>query len=390
MEMSRKASRLMAAAAALLLVGSQALAQEKKAPYKVTMIVAKTGVLATVLGPAGTGFEAYIDQLNKKGGVNGHPIELEQLDEQSTPNVANAHFQRVLSSPPIAMAFFGQSTSQTQSRQLLEGAGIPILTVTADDSFMYPTPTKTMFQIGPTALQQAQALILVAERHAGSLKGKKIATASVQTTFSDALVQNLVKLGEKYGYEVVTSERFPAAIPSFASQGAKIARLKPDAVLVLAGNADGPLVIKAISDAGVTDAPIIGYTAISSNEVFQKANIKNYYSFRSSNVASDIPNLVAAVKGTRYDADLGNSWWGAGWVTASVLTQALEKCGEGCTGAKLIAALETAGPFQIPDGILFGPVSFSPANHGGMSTVQAYVWNGSSVVTDGAPIDTAK
>lgn len=387
MRINRRLSLLLAASA-FAVAGTAALAQDKE-PFRISMIVAKTGVLATVLGPAGTGFEAYIDQVNNKGGINGRKIVLDQMDEQSAPNVAAAHFQRVLSDPPNAVVFFGQSTSQTQSRQLLANAGLPILSVTADDSFMYPKPTKTVFQVGPTALQQAEALVRIAATKIGSLQGKKIATASVQTTFSDAIIQNIVDLGKKYGFEVATSERFPAGIPSFASQGAKIARLAPDAVLVLAGNADGPLVISAISNAGVTEAPIVGYTAISSGEVFQKVNIPNYYSFRSSNVAAEIPSVVEAVKGTRFDTDMTNSWWGAGWVVANVVTQAMEKCEGDCGGEALITALETKGPFDVPGGLLFGPVSFSPDNHGGMSTIQAYAWRDGAVATEGTPIDTA-
>lgn len=365
-----------------------AMAQDAN-PYRVTMIVAKTGVLATVIGPAGTGFEAYIDRVNQAGGIDGHKIDLEVLDEQSTPAIASGLFQQVMADPPIAVVFFGQSTSQTQSRQLLEMAGLPILTVTADDSFMYPKPTRTMFQVGPTAFQQAKALIKVAEAEAGSLAGKKVATASVQTTFSDALVANIETLGKEMGFEVVASERFPAGIPSFASQAAKIAREAPDAVLVMAGNADGPLVIGAIKDAGVTEAPIVGYSALSAGEIFEKANAENYYAFRASNVAANSAEITEAVKGSAYEVDLTSSWWGAGWIVGSVLTQALDACGDGCDGDKLIGSLETAGPFDVPGGLLFGPVAFSAENHGGMATVQGYAWREGKVVESGAPIDTA-
>lgn len=372
-------------ASTILAVSTTAFAQTKE-PYRVALIAAKTGVLATVLGPAGTGFEAYIDKVNKAGGVDGRQIKLDLLDEQSTPAVANGLFQRVLSDPPIAMAFFGQSTSQTQSRQLLENAGLPILTVTADDSFLYPKPTKTMFQLNVSATQQAQAFVAMAEAKVGDLKGKKVATASVQTTFSDAIIKAIEEIGKVKGFTVATAERFPAGIPSFASQGAKIAREAPAAVFVLSGNADGPLVIKAISDAGVTATPIIGYVSISSNELFQKVALPNYYAFRSSNVATDIPSVVESMKGSPYATDMGNTWWASGWVTAYVLAESLKKCGDGCTGEKLIDTLETAGPVEAPDGLLFGPIHVTVDNHAGLSKVQGYKWDGSKVVSDGEPV----
>jgi ABC-type branched-subunit amino acid transport system substrate-binding protein len=372
-------------ASSILAMSATAFAQAKE-PYRVALIAAKTGGLATVLGPAGTGFEAYIDKINKAGGIDGHAIKLDLLDEQSTPAVANGLFQRVLSDPPVAMAFFGQSTSQTQSRQLLENAGLPVLTVTADDSFLYPKPTKTMFQLNASATQQAYAFVAMAEAKLGDLKGKKVATASVQTTFSDAIVKVIGEIGAQKGFTVATSERFPAGIPSFASQGAKIARENPDAVFVLSGNADGPLVIKAISDAGVTAAPIIGYVSISSNEVFQKVGLPNYHAFRTSNVATDIPALMDEMKGSPYATDMGNTWWASGWITAYVLAESLKKCGDGCTGEKLIEAIEGAGAVDVPNGLLFGPVHFTADNHAGLSKAQGYKWDGGAVVADGDPV----
>ena len=373
---------------AFALLASAAFAQEgTKAPYRVALMVDKTGVLATVIGPAGTGVEAYVEQLNKAGGVNGHPISLDLIDSQSVPAVANGLYQKVLSDPPVALIFFGQSTSQTQSRQLLSNAPFPVLTVTADDSFLYPTPTRTMFQMNASAAQQARALVGQAEALVGDLRGKSLATASVQTTFSDALVDAIRKLGEQKGFKLVTSERFPAGIPSFASQGAKIARLKPDAVIVLAGSADAPIVIKAISDAGVTAAPIIGYAAISATEIFQRAAIQNYYAFRTTNLAAELPDMAAKFKGTRFEPDLKGTFFANGWATGHFLAEALKKCGEGCTGPKLIEAMETVGPVEVPGNILFGPLHFTAKSHAGFTKVRNYHWDGSKVVSDGKTID---
>ena len=92
------------------------------------------GLEAAALGQQmNLGAKLYFNAVNAAGGVNGRQIVLERYDEQSTPAVAQGLFQRVLSDPPVAMIFFGQSTSLTQSRQMLTNAGLPVLSVTADD-----------------------------------------------------------------------------------------------------------------------------------------------------------------------------------------------------------------------------------------------------------------
>ena len=272
--MLKRLALALCAGSLLTVAATAATAQEKK-PFRVAAIFAKTGVLASVVGPGAIGFDAYIDQVNKAGGVHGRQILVERYDEQSTPAIAAGIFQRVLSEPPQAMVFFGQSTSLTQSRQMLLNAGMPILTIVADDSFLYPTPAKTMFMLNLSAVQQANALLAIAAQKVGDLKGKKFATAAVQTTFSDAILRNIEQLAKDKGFTIAAAEKFPAGIPSFASQGANIARANPDAVFILAGNADAPLVGKAISDAGVTKAPIVFYAAATTDEVFQKLNLPN-------------------------------------------------------------------------------------------------------------------
>lgn len=377
-------------AGALMAAGTLPAAAQEKKPFRVAAVTAKTGVLATVLGPAGTGLDAYIEELNKAGGIGGRQIVLERYDEQSTPSVAAGLFQRVLSDPPVAMVFFGQSTSLTQSRQMMTNAGIPVLSVTADDSFLYPKPTKTMFMVNLSAVQQANSLLAVMKQKVGALKGKRIATAAVQTTFSDGILKNVQDLAATLGFELVASEKFPAGIPSFASQAANIARAKPDAVFVLAGNADAPLVVKAISDAGVTTAPLIAYAAAAQDEVFQKANVPNFMGFRFSMAANTDADLVARMKGSPFENGITNPWWASGWITGNVLRAGLTACPADCDGAKLIAAIETMGPVAMKEKLLYGPVTFSANNHAGLATAQTFVWKDGKVAPDGAPFSTVE
>jgi branched-chain amino acid transport system substrate-binding protein len=385
--MLKRLALALCAVSTTLLAAAPAEAQANK-PFRVAAIVAKTGVLATVLGPAGIGFEAYVDQVNKAGGVNGRRIELERYDEQSTPAVAAGLFQRVLSDPPVAMIFFGQSTSMTQSRQLLVNAGMPVITVTADDSFLYPTPAKTIFMLNLSTVQQANSLLGVMKQQVGDLKGKKIAIAAVQTTFSDGIIRNLQAAAEKGGFTLAATEKFPAGIPSFASQAANIARANPDAVFVMAGNADAPLITRAISDAGVTKAPLIAYAAAATDEVYQKVNLPNFMAFRFTIPASELPDLVAKMAGTPFAADMNNNWWGTGWLAGNVLRAGLEKCPADCDGAKLIAAMETMGPVATNEKLTYGPPHFTADNHAGLATAQTFMWKNGKVTAEGQPFST--
>src|SRR5215831_17425967 len=96
--LSRKASALTGVLAAVVLVAFalRALAAPAGAPIKIGGTLALTGPLAaTALIHKITG-EIYVEELNRKNGLLGRPVEWILLDDQSKPDVARTLYERLV------------------------------------------------------------------------------------------------------------------------------------------------------------------------------------------------------------------------------------------------------------------------------------------------------
>ncbi len=367
------------------LVGAHATSAQT---YDVVELASYTGAAQSIIVPAAQGFEAYIDYVNRNGGVNGRQINLLTLDDQSTPSVGSVLLQRAIAEEPIAIAHMGASVVLTQNRAILEGITSPILSCCIDDSFMYPTPQKNAFSMNLTASQSAHAMVNIAEELLGDLQGKKIAIALTQTSYWETMILEIERLAEEKGFEIVEDQRFNLGVPSFSSQALRIARAKPDAVLVAAIEADAPVVVGAISDAGVSEAPIVGFSAMSSGALFLKLDLPNYFAYRPYELATEVAELKDEV-GATYQESMQGSLWSLGWAIGVTLVNAIDKCDDDCTGEKLIEVLESADPLEVP-GILYGPVKFGTDDHAGLSAIQLYTLKDGAVVMQGDPINVAE
>jgi branched-chain amino acid transport system substrate-binding protein len=86
-----------------------ALAQTK-APYKIGFIVPLTGYLSWLGEYMKKGAEVQVEMINKAGGVNGRPLELVTYDDQSSPETATRHAQRLVSGDKV-VAMMGTGTA---------------------------------------------------------------------------------------------------------------------------------------------------------------------------------------------------------------------------------------------------------------------------------------
>jgi hypothetical protein len=53
-----------------------------------------------------------------------------------------------------------------------------------------------------------------------------------------------------------------------------------------------------------------------------------------------------------------------------MLADALKLCGDSCTSTALNGALERVSNFTVPNGVSYGPVTFSGSDHAAVSTVR--------------------
>ena len=90
-----------AAVCALALVTTGAHAQGSQAPIKIGSTLARTGPLAATALVHKVVGEIYVEQLNKRGGLLGRPVEWIVKDDQSKPDLARTLYEQLVTADKV-------------------------------------------------------------------------------------------------------------------------------------------------------------------------------------------------------------------------------------------------------------------------------------------------
>ena len=157
--MSRLLSRVLVAAALVMLVAGGAQAADQKQPIKIGAFFALSGPAAPIGTPTKLVAEMAVDQINKAGGINGRPLELIIGDTESDPAKAATIAKKFIHSDKVAAIIGPTSTGEgMQVKKIVEEAGIPIfMTVGGDPPIMKRDRTLHLYlQVAPALLHRGQ------------------------------------------------------------------------------------------------------------------------------------------------------------------------------------------------------------------------------------------
>ena len=204
----------------------------------------------------------------------------------------------------------------------------------------------------------------------GSLSGKVIDVAAIESPYVQLIIKDATKLLTAQGAKVNAAQQYNLPLASFATQANAIARDKPNVVLTLGATDDTVVVSKALTQAGVT-ALQVGIPSGAGQQTLQQIASPNYYGLTADPYATETPSFLAAATQYGKAADVSGSIFAmSGWVAVYMLADALKQCGANCTSSQLNTALQHVTNLTVPDGVSYGPVSFSPTNHVAVSTVR--------------------
>jgi branched-chain amino acid transport system substrate-binding protein len=134
-------TRLGALALGLGLVGSLSTPYRAGAaaePYLIGAVLSESGPGATLGRPAADSVAMAMSEINAAGGINGHPLKIEVIDDESTPATAVNAVQKLLDEHPIAI--IGSSLTQTTAAMAkkVEDAGIPLISLASSAQLIEP------------------------------------------------------------------------------------------------------------------------------------------------------------------------------------------------------------------------------------------------------------
>ena len=185
------------------------------------------------------GYNLWVKEINKSGGLLGHKVTLKIVNDNSDPGTVTTNYTQLISADHAAFVFGPFSTlltapaAQVAARYhyaFIEGAG--------GGPLVFSLKLPNLFAVSPVVSDQ---LIPFAEWVASlpaSQRPKTAAYPMVDDPFAVPMVQNAQAILQKAGVKTVYSKVFPAENPAYKAGADQVAHLKPDMVVI--GSPDVP------------------------------------------------------------------------------------------------------------------------------------------------------
>ncbi len=205
----------------------------------------KIGALMSMTGPAGfvgsnvkEAIQVVVDDINKKGGVLGRPIEVLYEDDQSNPANAVVAVTKLIRDQKVS-AIIGPSVMDSGMAIMptVEKEGVPFMVIGP-----IVTPTKKwVFLLGPGDARGAIHYLEVATKDFGA---KRIAVLHDSGAYGmTGLKEYNNHIGQYPGASIVIEERFDMSDTNVIPQLTKIKAVNPD--LIILHTFSGPATVVA-------------------------------------------------------------------------------------------------------------------------------------------------
>ena len=135
------------ASGSLAVIGS-GVASAAKSPIIIGYITDETGVASPNFADGAGGAQARIDLQNAEGGVNGHPLKLVAVDDQSSPTVNTTAAQDLVESKG-AFLVIDYSVFTFAAAPYLQKAGVPVVGFAFDGPEWTSPQNRNMFSYQP-------------------------------------------------------------------------------------------------------------------------------------------------------------------------------------------------------------------------------------------------
>jgi branched-chain amino acid transport system substrate-binding protein len=348
------------------------------APVAADIVIAQVAPLSGVLASTGRqmvlGGEIYFKHVNAKGGVHGQPIKVLVADDAYKVDETVRLTKEMLARPEVVALFGFAGTANIgkllADKVLDEGGAALVAPYTGGEPLRSPF-NRWIFHVRAGYADEAEHMVqqlttLGMQRIAVMYQDDgfgKAGLAGVET----AMAKRQLKLVATAGYERNT-DKVDAAVKS-------IKAADPQAIIMISINKPTAAFVKQYRESG-GGAQLLNISVVDPSELVKLAGLKNAHGLGISQVVPYpyMGNLPAIreyqellkkyapeehVNYTSFEEFLG----------AKVLVEALRRAGPKPTRAKVIAALETMGPYDL-GGI---SVNFSPGNRVGSRYVEVTV-----------------
>ncbi|HUL27393.1 MAG TPA: amino acid ABC transporter substrate-binding protein [Streptosporangiaceae bacterium] len=185
------------------------------------------------------GYELWVQEINKSGGLLGHKVVLKIVNDNSDPGTVTTNYTQLINADHAAFVFGPFSTlltapaAQVAARYhyaFIEGAG--------GGPLVFGLKLPNLFAVSPVIADQLIPFADWVASLPASQRPKTAAYPMVTDPFAVPMVQTAQAILQKAGVKTVYSKIFPAENPAYKAGADQIAALHPDMVVI--GSPDVP------------------------------------------------------------------------------------------------------------------------------------------------------
>ncbi len=361
----RRTVLTLALAASMACASWGALAAE---PIRIGSVLSVTGPAAFLGDPELKTLQLYVEEINKKGGVLGRPLELVHYDDGSDAAKANSFGKRLIEDDKVDILIGGTTTGSTMSIvPLVEKAGIPFISLAGAVVVIEPVK-KWVFKTPHTDRMAAEKVFEDMKKRGIS----KIALLSETSGFGASGKKETEGAAARFGITLVANETFGPKDTDVGPQLTKIKNTPEVQAVFVFGLGQGPAIVtKNYQQLGIT-LPQYQSHGVASDEYLKIAG-SAAEGVRLPSPAQLIPEKLAAndpqkpvvtayekAYKERYKQDV-STFGGYAYDGLMLAVDAIKRAG-GTDKAKVRDAIESTKGFVATSGTF----NMSPTDHMGL------------------------
>ena len=361
----RRTVLTLALAASMACASWGALAAE---PIRIGSVLSVTGPAAFLGDPELKTLQLYVEEINKKGGVLGRPLELVHYDDGSDAAKANSFGKRLIEDDKVDILIGGTTTGSTMSIvPLVEKAGIPFISLAGAVVVIEPVK-KWVFKTPHTDRMAAEKVFEDMKKRGIS----KIALLSETSGFGASGKKETEGAAARFGITLVANETFGPKDTDVGPQLTKIKNTPEVQAVFVFGLGQGPAIVtKNYQQLGIT-LPHYQSHGVASDEYLKIAG-SAAEGVRLPSPAQLIPEKLAAndpqkavvtayekAYKERYKQEV-STFGGYAYDALMMAVDAMKRAG-GTDKAKVRDAIESTKAFVATSGTF----NMSPTDHMGL------------------------
>jgi branched-chain amino acid transport system substrate-binding protein len=361
----RPLSTLTICAILVATVAAPISAQQKPSgpPVTVGAILSITGPYAPLGEPERNGITIAVDDVNASGGIDGHPLQVQILDDESKPDLAQ-QLATQLAGQKVA-AIIGGSLSPASDAIARVANDAKILQI-------YLTPTVSVWQtkdgvrkytFEATPQNKLETVKLFAFMK-GTLHTQKLAVMHDDLLYGTQGAQVAADQAKTDGVPIVDDEAFSVTATDVTPQLQKARAAGADTILIYTGAPTSGILVRQVRQFGMT-TQLIGTTGIVSDNFLTVTAKDGEGVYADMDLDRTYPNAVQKKLLTAYRAAYNadaNNFASFAWDAVHLVAYAL-RTAKSTDGDKLVDALENMKPYNGTTGTF----KFTASDHNGFN-----------------------